>query len=50
MWPDLTLKELFDRTKEQIQTLIRLNVEANLEITHELLKLRNRIRLSESSM
>jgi short-subunit dehydrogenase len=32
----------FDRTKEQIQTLIRLNVEANLEITHELLKLRNR--------
>lgn len=34
----------FDRTKEQIQTLIRLNVEANLEITHELLKLRNKDR------
>ncbi|NLG89048.1 MAG: SDR family NAD(P)-dependent oxidoreductase [Clostridiaceae bacterium] len=32
----------FDRTKEQIRTLIRLNVEANLEITNELLKLRNR--------
>jgi short-subunit dehydrogenase len=33
-----------DRSPEQIRTLIRLNIEANLEITAEVLKLRNRIK------
>ena len=33
-----------DRSPEQIRTLIRLNIEANLEITAEILKLRNRIK------
>jgi len=33
-----------DRSSEQIRTLIRLNIEANLEITAEVLKLRNKFK------
>ena len=33
-----------ERTPDQIRTMVRLNIEANLELTHELLKLRDPAR------
>jgi short-subunit dehydrogenase len=33
-----------ERTRSQIRTMLRLNIEANLEITHELLKMRDPAR------
>ncbi len=33
-----------DRTRSQIRTILRLNIEANLEMTHELLKMRDQAR------